>query len=58
MTQVKDNADVNEPSPDAIEESVYRFYNHIWTLLQQNQFFITNGFYVFPGGGRRGLSMS
>ena len=42
--------DVDDPTPEALEESAYRFYDHIWTLLQQNQFFIAHGFYVFPNG--------
>ena len=50
MAQAEDNVDENDPSPEAVEESAYRFYDHIWTLLQQNTFFITHGFYVFPNG--------
>lgn len=52
MEQDEDKSSADDPTPEALEESAYRFYDHIWTLLQQNTFFIAHGFYVFPNGER------
>lgn len=52
MVQNEDKNRVDDPTPEELEESAYRFYDHIWTLLQQNSFFIAHGFYVFPNGER------
>ncbi len=46
------HTDESGMTPEEYEDAAFSFYDHIWNLLQQNQFFIQHGFYVFPNGER------
>lgn len=46
-----DNASI-EQRIEELEKVNYLWHNHIWSLLQQNPFFIAHGYYVMWNGER------
>ena len=52
MPKSESNLPDDEEQLDELMEVNYLWHSHIWSLLQQNPFFIAHGYFVFENGER------